>query len=94
MWMEGLARPRVFDSLFRSMPKCLGILIDFKGGVHYDELAADQGIAAAQNNYGICLENGKDIGIDMKGATHYSKLAEMNGSRVSVCSLVLEFQKI
>jgi TPR repeat protein len=48
--------------------------------VHYYKLAADQGYAAAQFNYGICLSKGKGVGIDFKGAAHYFKLAADQGN--------------
>jgi TPR repeat protein len=43
--------------------------------VHDYKLAGDQGIAAAQFNYGVCLENGRGVPIDFQQAAHYFKLA-------------------
>jgi TPR repeat protein len=38
-------------------------------------LAADQGIADAQFNYGICLTKGEGVSKDLQGAAYYFKLA-------------------
>jgi hypothetical protein len=38
-----------------------------KLAAHYLKLAADQGIAVAQNNYGICLQKGEGVSIDFRG---------------------------
>jgi TPR repeat protein len=46
-----------------------------KGAAHYFKLAADQGNAAAQNNYGVCLKKVEGVSIDLKLAAHYFKLA-------------------
>jgi TPR repeat protein len=48
--------------------------IDLKGGAHYYKLA-DQGIAAAQNDYGDCLKKDEDVSIDLKGAAYYLKVS-------------------
>jgi TPR repeat protein len=41
------------------------------GGADDCKLAADQGDAAAQLNYGICLQSGQAVSIDMTGAPTY-----------------------
>jgi TPR repeat protein len=53
---------------------------DWNGEAHFLKLAADQGDADAQNNYGFCLQNGKGVSIDMKEAAHYFKLAADQGN--------------
>jgi TPR repeat protein len=45
-----------------------------KGAAHSYKFAADQGDAAAQFNYGICLEKGEGVSIDLKGATYLLKV--------------------
>jgi TPR repeat protein len=39
------------------------------------KLAADQNIAAAQYDYGVCLQNGRGVSIDLVAAAKYLKLA-------------------
>jgi TPR repeat protein len=56
-----------------------GVSKDFKAAAQYLKLAADQGNAAAQNNYGKCLSNGEGVGIDFQGAAHYFELAADQG---------------
>jgi hypothetical protein len=43
------------------------------------KLAANQGHAVAQNNYGICLQNETGVPIDFQGAAHYFKFAAHQG---------------
>jgi hypothetical protein len=43
------------------------------------KLAADQGNAVAQDNYGNCLYRGEGVSIDFKGAAHYFKLTADQG---------------
>jgi TPR repeat protein len=38
-----------------------GVEIDFKGSARYFQLAADQGFADAQFNYGLCLQKGEGV---------------------------------
>jgi TPR repeat protein len=45
-----------------------------KLAAHYLKLAADQGHAFGQNNYGVCLKKGEGVEIDLKLAAHYFKL--------------------
>jgi TPR repeat protein len=40
-----------------------------RGAANYYKLAADQGIAAAQNNYGNCLDKGEGVSKDLSGET-------------------------
>jgi TPR repeat protein len=49
------------------------------------KIVADQGIVAAQYNYGNCLHEGEGvgIGIDFRGAAHYFKLAANQGDAVA-----------
>jgi TPR repeat protein len=44
-----------------------GVSIDWEGAAHYLKLAADQGFAVAQFNYGFCLQKDEGISIDWKG---------------------------
>jgi TPR repeat protein len=46
---------------------------------HDLKVAADQGDAVAQFNYGVCLKKGEGVQIDFKGAAHYFKLAADQG---------------
>jgi TPR repeat protein len=41
------------------------------------KLNADQGLLAAQNNYGMCLQNGEGVSKDLKAVAHYFKLANV-----------------
>jgi hypothetical protein len=43
-----------------------GISTNLRGAIHEPELAADQGIADPQFNYGICLEKGEGVGTDLQ----------------------------
>jgi TPR repeat protein len=54
-------------------------MIDWKGEEQYFKLAADQGDAVAQNNYGLCLQNGKEVSIAWKGAVDYFEFAADQG---------------
>jgi TPR repeat protein len=60
-----------------------GVRIDFKGAAYYFKLAADQGDAVAQYNYGNCLDKGEGVRIDFQGAAHYFKLAADQGNAVA-----------
>jgi TPR repeat protein len=51
------------------------IRTDLQKTAHYFKLAADQGLADAQFNYGVCLENGRGVPSDFQKAVHYYKLA-------------------
>jgi TPR repeat protein len=55
------------------------VSIDLKEAAYYFKLAADQGIADAQFNYGVCLKKGEGVGIDFKGTAHYFELAADQG---------------
>jgi TPR repeat protein len=50
------------------------VSIDFQGAAHYFKLAADQGYAHAQFNYGMCLYQGEGVSINFQGTAHYSNL--------------------
>jgi TPR repeat protein len=50
-----------------------------RNAAYYLKLAADQGIAAAQFNYGMCLQDGEGVSIDMRNAAYYFKLAADQG---------------
>jgi TPR repeat protein len=50
-----------------------------EGAACYFKLAADQGFADAQNNYGFCLRNGDGVPIDLEGSAYYFKLAADQG---------------
>jgi TPR repeat protein len=39
--------------------------LDMRLAAYYLKLAADQGLAEAQFNYGMCLQNGEGVSIDM-----------------------------
>jgi TPR repeat protein len=43
------------------------------------KLAAGQGLAEDQFNYGLCLHNGEGVSIDMRNAAHYFKLGADQG---------------
>jgi hypothetical protein len=60
-----------------------GALSFMSWSTHYLKVAADQGTADAQNNYGLCLKNGKGVRIDLAGAAHYFKLAADQGFAVA-----------
>jgi len=47
--------------------------------VDYYKMAADQGLAEAQNKLGVCYQNGKGVNKDLKKATKYFKLAAEQG---------------
>jgi TPR repeat protein len=64
-----------------------GVSIDLTEAVKYYKLAADQGYAAAQNNYGYCLQQGKGISINLTEAVHYFKLAADRGDIVAQYNL-------
>jgi hypothetical protein len=65
-----------------------------RGTAHYLKLAADQGIAAAQNNSGNCLHNGEGVGIDFKGAAHYFKHAADPGIAIVQNNYEICLQKV
>jgi TPR repeat protein len=44
-----------------------GVSKDLEGAAHHYKLAADQGYADAQNNYGLCLHHSHGISKDLKG---------------------------
>jgi TPR repeat protein len=50
-----------------------------QAAAHFIKLAADQGIAQAQFNYGCCLNQGEGVSIDFRAAAHYFKLAADQG---------------
>jgi TPR repeat protein len=56
-----------------------GIGVDFGKAAHYFKLAADQGHADGQVNYGDCLFHGRGIAVDFGKAAHYFKLAADQG---------------
>jgi hypothetical protein len=56
-----------------------GVGIDLKEAANHYKLAADQGDANAQFNYGICLEMGTGVSMDLQKAVHYCKLAADQG---------------
>jgi TPR repeat protein len=65
----------VWTSLIRLLPKPLQIFGN--PSLKILKVAADQGFAAAQYNYGNYLQKG--VGIDFQGAAHYFKLAADQG---------------
>jgi TPR repeat protein len=52
---------------------------DLEGAALYFKLAADQGFAISQKNYGLCLTNGEGVSKDLKGEIYYFKLAADQG---------------
>jgi TPR repeat protein len=52
---------------------------DPQKAANYFKLATDQGDAAAQFNYGVCLESGSGVQIDLQKAANYFKLAADQG---------------
>jgi TPR repeat protein len=50
-----------------------------RGPAQYYKLDADQGDAAAQYNYGKCLDEGEGVSKDLRGAAQYYKLAADQG---------------
>jgi hypothetical protein len=53
---------------------------------HIFKLAADQRNAAAQFNYGNCMQKGEGVRVDFQGAAHYFKLAAAQGHANAQCS--------
>jgi hypothetical protein len=60
-----------------------GIEVDQPGAAEYFKLAADQGYAPAQLEYGLCLKNGLGVEVDKTKAAHYFKLAADQGLKVA-----------
>jgi TPR repeat protein len=54
--------------------------MNLRGAAHYFKLSADQGNAAGQFSYGLCLLNGDGVPIDLCVAAHYFKLAAQQSS--------------
>jgi TPR repeat protein len=52
---------------------------DLKRAADFCKLAADQGVAAPQTNYGFCLQTGKCVSFNFQGGAHYFKLAADQG---------------
>jgi TPR repeat protein len=86
-----------------SLQNVESVSIDLKGAAHYFKLAADQGDAIGQYNYGHSLQNGENVSKDFKDATYSYKLAAHEGhslSRwhfsvcVSECALVCSDPKL
>jgi hypothetical protein len=75
---DGIRPDAEFKNLHdSSSPHCTSNFVNCLA--HDLKVAADQGIAAAQLNYGICLKKGEGVGIDFQGAAHYFKLAADQG---------------
>ena len=50
------------------------------GKASYFKMAADQGDAVAQFNYGVCLYRGEGVPLDFSEAARYYKMAADQGS--------------
>jgi hypothetical protein len=58
---------------------------------HDLKVAADQGNAVAQNNYGRCLHKGECVRMDFRAAAHYFKLAADQENADGQFNLVMGF---
>jgi TPR repeat protein len=56
-----------------------GISMDFYEAAKYFKLSADQGCAASQFAYGLCLEYERGASIDLNEAAKYYKLSAGQG---------------
>ena len=69
----------------RCVSKLKRIAKDLKKAVEWYTKSAEQGNAGAQNNLGLCYDNGEGVAKDLKKAVEwYTKSAEQVGYMLSV----------